>query len=87
MENELFGVSATPLTETAPDPDSLKFLVHLKPDWFRKIDLDMFNAWTDQQGIDNDDWDFKVNGLTDQRPRMAFRREVDATAFVLRFGL
>lgn len=87
MENELFGVSATPLTETDADPDPLKFMVQLKPDWFRKIDLDGFNAWTDRQGIKETDWDFRVTALSDERPIIAFRRKDDALAFVLRFGL
>jgi hypothetical protein len=87
VESKLFGVSAAPPTTTEPPTDSLNHLVHLGPDWYKKIDLAMFDTWRNAQGIKDEEWDFRLIGIMDERPKIAFSRAEDAVAFSLRFGL
>lgn len=86
MENKLFGDSATPSADS-PTTDCFNYEVRLRPGWWKKIDWDIFRSWAENRGILNDDWSFKNNGLFDQLPRIAFRHEIDALAFILRFEL
>lgn len=84
MENKLFGVSAAPATTSEPATEIKEkpwTKIIFEPGRLWCLDLNKFQKWINEQGITENDWDFR----TSVGPFLLFRREEDAIAFKLKF--